>query len=121
MYQFYLWYLLDSGGQYVGALEVTKLNEIGIAIFERFQRRGCARRALELFMATHTPLPGIPARRNGRWLANVACENHGSKQFFRAMGFKPLQETFVFAQDQKSIQDYIRHTVKIFDDVDRAR
>lgn len=90
---FYLWYLLDSGG-YVGALEVTEFNEIGIAIFERFQRRGCARRALELFMATHQPLPAIPARRNGRWLSNIACENHGSKQFFRVMGFREIQTTF---------------------------
>jgi hypothetical protein len=84
------------GYAYIGAIEVTELNEIGISILKRFQSYGHGRKALELFMSTHRPLPAIKAKRNARWLANVATENHGSKLFFRRMNFRPIQETWVY-------------------------
>ena len=91
---FRYWYLIEVEGERVGALEVTDLNEIGVAILRRHQRRGYGRAALKLFLATHEPLPPIPAKRNGRWLANIAVSNEGSKAFFRKAGFVPLQETW---------------------------
>lgn len=84
-----------GGCVYVGALEVTDRNEIGIAIFERYKRKGYAFEALSIFLRTHKPLPPIPAVRNGRWLANIAMNNDVSKDFFYRMGFSPLQETWV--------------------------
>lgn len=92
---FRLWYLIEIEEVSVGALEVTDLNEIGIAIFQKYQRLGYARQALNMFLATHVPLPAIPAKRNGRWLANIGVSNFGSKKFFRKMDFHPLQETFI--------------------------
>lgn len=91
---FRYWYLIEVNGDYVGALEVTELNEIGVAIFREHQRKGYAREALKLFLLRHEPLPSIPAKRNRRWLANIAVGNEGSKEFFRKSGFKPLQETW---------------------------
>jgi RimJ/RimL family protein N-acetyltransferase len=88
--------MLVGGYAYIGAIEVTDLNEIGIAIFKRFQGHGHGRKALELFMSTHRPLPAIKAKRNARWLANVATENHGSKLFFRRMNFRPIQEVWAY-------------------------
>ncbi len=91
---FRLWYLIEVNGEHVGALEVTDLNEIGVAIFKAHQRKGYARQALRLFLLRHEPLPAIPAKRNKRWLANIAVGNEASKAFFRKMGFRPLQETW---------------------------
>ena len=93
---FRYWYLLDTQHGFVGAIEVTELNEIGVSIFKRFQNMGFGRSALALFLKTHEPLPAVKAKRNARWLANVATENHGSKLFFRRMGFKPIQETWAY-------------------------
>lgn len=92
---FRYWYLLEIEDVVVGALEATELNEIGVAIFQRYQRLGYARQALGVFLSTHEPLPGIAAKRNYRWLANIGYENHGSQKFFRVCGFVPLQVTYV--------------------------
>lgn len=89
------WYLIDNHGVYVGAIEVTDRNEIGVAILKQYQRKGFAYQALSLFLANHQPLPAIPAIRNGRWLANIAVRNGASKDFFSRMGFLPLQETWI--------------------------
>lgn len=98
---FRYWYLVscESGDGnaddlYVGAVEVTDRNEIGVSILKRHQRRGYGSGALELFMATHEPLPPIKAIRNGHWLANIAQYNIGSKLFFAAAGFQAIQETW---------------------------
>lgn len=92
---FRYWYVIEAHGVPVGAVEVTDLNEIGVAILKKYQRLGLARQALSLFMSTHEPLPAIPAKRNGKWLANIAVNNRSSKKFFSAVGFRPLQETYV--------------------------
>ena len=88
------WFLIEAGGEYIGDLCVTDLNEIGIHIFRRFQRKGYATRALDWFIETHEPLMGIPAKRCGYWLANVALGNEASKSFFRKAGFAPGQDTY---------------------------
>lgn len=92
---FLRWYLIENAGVIVGSIEVTDRNEIGVAIFERYKRKGFAYLALTKFMATHTPLPAIPAVRNPHWLANIAADNEDGKDFFSRMGFSPLQETWV--------------------------
>lgn len=93
---FRYWYLLLSvREQYVGAMEVTDRNEIGIAVRKGHQRNGYGKEALRLFLRTHKPLPAIKAVRNERWLVNIAVGNDEAKMFFKRMGFKPLQETYV--------------------------
>jgi hypothetical protein len=82
----------------VGAIEATDRNELGVSILKMFQRRGYGRAALRLFVQEYQPLPAIPAVRNGRWLANIATSNIGSKLFFAELGFRPLQETWIAPQ-----------------------
>ena len=100
---FRFWFLIESlevserhaKNVFVGAIEVTDHNEIGVSILSEYQRKGYGRQALVLFMGAHHPLPAIPARRNGHWLANIAIKNEGSKAFFEQCGFAPIQETWV--------------------------
>jgi len=95
---FRYWYLLrihDLGEpRYVGALEVTDLNEIGISVLNRYQRKGYATAAMMIFLATHKPLSAIVAKRNPRWLANIAPTNADGKRFFEKRGFSQIQETW---------------------------
>lgn len=91
---FRYWLLIEHDGELVGAIEVADRNEIGIAIKSEWRGRGLGRLAVEAFVLGHEPLPAIPAIRNGRWLANIACGNESSKAFFRKMGFQPIQETW---------------------------
>ena len=96
---FRYWYLLKVDEHYVGALECTHQNEIGVSLLCEYRRNHYATEALNLFFQNHRPLPGIPAIRNENWLANIAVGNNGSKRFFAGLGFKPLQETFVYDPD----------------------
>lgn len=88
------WYVIEEEGHLVGSLECTDRNEIGVAIFKRFRRKGYGAAAVMMFRQSHEPLPAIPAIRNGRWLANIATHNIGSKLFFAELGFKAIQETW---------------------------
>lgn len=91
---FQWWYLIEDGGEYVGAIEVTDFNEIGVTIFQKHVRKGYGTKALDWFMEHHKPLPAIPARRCGYWTAHVAPQNEASKAFFRKAGFVLVQETY---------------------------
>jgi GNAT superfamily N-acetyltransferase len=92
---FLYWYLIDVDGTYVGAIEATDRNELGVHILARHQRKGYGMRALKMFMEKHQPLPPIKAVRNEKWLANIGTLNMDAKDFFEKAGFAPLQETWV--------------------------
>ena len=96
---FRYWLLVMSDMTYVGAIEVTDRNEVGIAILKRYQKRGLGSEALHKFIEDYQPLPAIPALRNGRWLANIAVGNESSEIFFRKMGFITIQKTMVLRHD----------------------
>jgi len=91
------WYIVQNGtGLWVGSVYATERNEIGIAILREFQRQGYARAAILEMMVEHAPLPAIPGKRAGCWLANVNPHNEPSGTLFRALDFKLLQHTYAF-------------------------
>lgn len=85
------WYIIclheDNAAivQPVGAVYLSKADEIGIAIKKEHHRKGYARTALELLMAQH---------RLTRYLANIAPNNWPSAKLFMELGFRPIQQTF---------------------------
>ena len=88
------WYLIRSEGEWVGYISCTKLNEIGIVLMRAHRRRGYGKQALARFVAEHKPLPAIPARRSGRFLANINPANAPSIALFHGAGFTHLQNTY---------------------------
>lgn len=80
------WYLIHDGAQVVGAVYLTYENEIGVHIFEEYQRRGHARRAIAEIMKRHP---------REQFYANIAPHNETSKQLFVSAGFRELQHTYV--------------------------
>ena len=78
------WYLIYVEGDWVGACYLSKQREVGIQIFSEHQRRGHGAAALKALMALHP----------GRFLANIAPMNWGSREFFYQRGFRPLQVTY---------------------------
>jgi RimJ/RimL family protein N-acetyltransferase len=79
------WYLIKARGDYVGAVYLTKMNEIGISLLARWRGHGFGPRATRLLMRKH-------GRR--RYLANVNPRNEKSIRMFRRMGFRLLQQTY---------------------------
>jgi GNAT superfamily N-acetyltransferase len=79
------WYLIANEEEVaVGAVYLSKLDEIGIFIFERHQKKGYAKEAVEAIMEQH------PRK---RYLANIANTNPPSVLFFVELGFDLIQYT----------------------------
>ena len=78
------WYFVLAEGVAVGAIYLTKQNEIGIAIYQSYCGNGYAWEAIEELMKRH----------DGPFLANINPENYASIGLFRNLGFDLVQETY---------------------------
>lgn len=80
------WYLIleETPLETVGAIYLTKQDEIGIALFRNQQGKGYGPQAVKLLMEMHPRL---------RFLANIAPGNPRSRDMFELLGFKVIQHT----------------------------
>ena len=92
-----MWFLIRVDGEFVGDLHATELNEVGVFLFAKCRGKGYGQQAVKLFMARHKPLPAIPAKRVRRWVAHIAAENDAGASFFKKLGFKKVQESWLSA------------------------
>ena len=79
------WYMIVSGGRFVGSTYFSKQNEIGIFILKEFVGQGYAKPAVLELMQLH----------EGPHYANINPANPYSIAFFEKLGFKLLQVTYV--------------------------
>lgn len=79
------WYLIKSKGINVGAVYLSKRDEIGIYVLKEHRNAGLATRAIQLLMFDH-PRP--------RYFANINPDNEVSVAFFRGLGFHLIQHTY---------------------------
>jgi RimJ/RimL family protein N-acetyltransferase len=85
------WYILVSDEGYaVGAMYLTRMNEIGVQIFKAAQRKGYARAALSHLMERH---------KGKRLLANINPMDEPSIKLFVSMGFSIIQVTMGYSCD----------------------
>jgi RimJ/RimL family protein N-acetyltransferase len=88
------WYLIEVDGAFVGYVSATANNEIGIVIAKASRGKGYGPMAIKELMRMHDPLPAIPSKRSGKWLANINPKNERSIGMFTSLGFKHLQNTY---------------------------
>lgn len=81
------WYLIEDAGRKVGAVYLTKNDEIGVFVLQGHQRRGYAKAAVTELMRRHP---------RGRYLANIAPANDRSAFLFGGLGFEHIQDTYEF-------------------------
>ncbi len=81
------WYLIEAKGEIVGAVYLSKADEIGVFLFRKHQGHGLGPKAVAAIMKRH------PRR---RFLANINPRNKGSIAMFESMGFRHLQNTYEF-------------------------
>lgn len=79
------WYLIEVEGQPIGAIYLSRMDEIGVFILRAHQGRGYGRRAVLALMERHP---------RDRYLANVNPANEHSIAFFRSLGFEHIQNTY---------------------------
>lgn len=88
------WYLIRKAREWLGVVYITKHNEIGIHLFMNARGGGIGTIALKLLLAKHEPLPAIPAKRAGHFVANINPRNVRSIRLFGSLGFKHVQSTY---------------------------
>jgi RimJ/RimL family protein N-acetyltransferase len=79
------WYLIKHAQDYVGAIYLTALGEIGIGILTACRGRGFGPAAIRTLMRKHP---------RSRFLANINPNNTKSIQMFSEMGFRIIQQTY---------------------------
>lgn len=89
------WYLIvNDTPAWVGAVHITELNSIGVAVMSEFRRRGYAREALQEVLRMHKPLPPMPSIRPARFVANINPANAGSIALFEGLGARHIQNSY---------------------------
>lgn len=80
------WYLIQTPSrEIVGAIYLSKQNEIGIHLIRRFWGQGIGPAAIKMLMKRH------PQK---RFLANINPANERSRRMFEGFGFRKIQETY---------------------------
>ena len=95
-----IWYLIKADDEYVGTLYLTPRNEIGISIFKAKQGMGYGKAAVQKLMSRWGK--SLARRRVGvnGFIANINPANERSVEFFKSMGFKLVQHTYVLDLQQ---------------------
>lgn len=91
---YWLWFVLRSGGDYLGYISVTNRNEIGIVLLKKFRGQGYGEQSVKYLLRNYQPLPEIPAHRSGHFLANINPANQASIKMFEKLGFRHIQNTY---------------------------
>lgn len=91
---YWLWYLIAIEDCWIGAVNVTSRNEIGIGLFRAHQGVGWGRKVLEKLLSEYSPRPAIASERQGHFVANINPENERSIKMFESLGFKLVQWTY---------------------------
>lgn len=81
------WYLLRVGTACVGAVYLTKADEIGVHIFRKYHGNGYGGEAVEMLIKRH------PRR---AYKANINPANERSIALFQKLGFRLLQQTYAW-------------------------
>lgn len=83
------WFLIKDGNEYVGSLYLTKINEIGIFILKKYQRKGYGSDAISQIMKS-----------NNQVLVNINQRNLGAIRLFKKFGFVHIQNTYRWRNEQ---------------------
>ena len=84
------WYIIKKNTESIGAIYLSKNDEIGISILDNFEFDKIAKRSFEILMELN------PRK---RYLANVSPKNKNSQKFLERNGFEGLEYVYEFKSD----------------------
>lgn len=88
------WHLILDGMAMAGSIMLTDRNEISIRIARTHQGRGVGPEAVIQMMSFFPPLPAIPSKRPGYYVANINPANQRSRAMFEKLGGVLHQVTY---------------------------
>lgn len=93
---YYLWFLIyiEEQTDPIGAINVTDRNEIGIVLLPAHRGKGYGKEAVQHLLKIYPPLPAIPSKRQGNFVANVNPKNEASIRLFTSLGGVHISNTY---------------------------
>lgn len=93
---YYLWFLIyiEEQTDPIGAINVTDRNEIGIVLLPAHRGKGYGKEAVQHLLKIYPPLPAIPSKRQGNFVANVNPKNEASIRLFTKLGGVHISNTY---------------------------
>lgn len=93
------WYLIkrDLSNEYIGAVYISKQDEIGLFLLDKHQHKGFGKIVLDGLYIIHSDI--------GIFYANIAPLNSASMSFFCNNGF--VHHRTILSEDQKHIIQYV--------------
>lgn len=92
---YYLWFLIFAPGEGpIGSINVTDRNEIGIVLDPQYRGKGYGREAVQHLLKIYPPLPAIPSKRPGHFVANINPKNEASIRLFTSLGGVHISNTY---------------------------
>lgn len=85
------WYLIEVDEQKVGAVYLTKQDEIGVQVLGMWHGRGIGKQAIEMLMQQHP---------RTKYYANINPQNDRSIRLFKSLGFDLLQHVYALRTDE---------------------
>lgn len=95
---FAIWYLIKFGVEWLGYISVTHRNEVGIVLFRKFRDMGYGTTAVKMLIEMVPPLPAIPSKCPGHFVANINPKNKRSIRMFESLGFQHVQNTYALLE-----------------------
>lgn len=92
---YYLWFIIfvPVHGP-IGSINVTERNEIGIVLDPRYRGQGYGKEAVQHLLKVYPPLPAIPSKRPGHFVANINPKNEASIRLFTSLGGVHISNTY---------------------------
>ena len=96
-YPYRAWYLIESEGEFVGHISISRNYEIGIRLFKRCQGKGHGKWAIGEMVrmwGKEAAKAERPSVQRAALLANINPANKASIAVFEKLGFKHIQNTY---------------------------
>lgn len=91
------WYVICDGATAVGSVYITVRNELGISVFAAHRRKGYATFAVkQMRYIWSKTLSSLSGNHPKAFFANVNPDNAASIAFWKAQGFRHVQNTYRF-------------------------
>jgi RimJ/RimL family protein N-acetyltransferase len=91
---YHKWYIAHVDGIPVGAVYMTRRNELGVAIAKEFRGNGYGINAIKEIMQRVRPLREQKSNLPGYFIVNVSPDNTSSISMFKKLGAEHIQNTY---------------------------
>ncbi len=91
---YWVWNLVSVDGKWVGSINITWRNEVGIMLFIAERGLGYGKMILRKLIEEIPPLAAKKSLRPGAFVANINPRNERSIRLFSECGFAHIQNTY---------------------------